>query len=316
MPNDRREQIRDLYGFAFPDDLFEFWSWFESLDQDLREAFNDVLGMRPAGVMDVLAGKFDDVSLVYPATLHWRYLFDPPEFFTLFTGDTDGLHWGYWFDDPEKGRPFVCSWYARDAFDLSVDGITIFDAIESRIEECNEGIMDNIEFDPDHEANYRANLLALEKLHDALPETSARSSKRRVINEDLNGGIGISVPKNAPPDAVELLICGKEAWEEDRMKAFPLLEEAYRALGRNVLANVTRIHHENPSLPNLDVFYYKAGDFNDLEEALAQPELVKKLELGRQNLTELPGLDGNGKSRGADLVWKRHYRFTAIACPM
>src|SRR6185312_12429823 len=105
MADDRRAQLKALYHVDFPDELFEFWRWHQSLDADDKKTFASVLGLGLAGPFDVLASKFDNRELRYPACLHWRYQFDPPELITVMTGDTDGLHWGYWFDDPGKLPP-------------------------------------------------------------------------------------------------------------------------------------------------------------------------------------------------------------------
>ena len=106
---DRRRQLRELYGIDFPDELFAFADWHASLSREAARAFHEVLGITLHGPFDVLAGKLDGLVLRYPAVLHWRYQYDPPEMFTVWTGDTDGLHWGYWFDDPERLPPVVAS---------------------------------------------------------------------------------------------------------------------------------------------------------------------------------------------------------------
>ena len=52
---------------------------------------------------EVLAGRFDGRVPRNSLLLHWRYYDDPPEFFTVLAGGTDGLHWGYFLDDPPRG---------------------------------------------------------------------------------------------------------------------------------------------------------------------------------------------------------------------
>src|SRR5262249_35544310 len=116
---DRRRQLRELYGIDFPDELFAFAEWHQSLTKTAAEAMSEVLGVTLHGAFDVLAGKFDGRALRYPALLHWRYQYDPPEMFTVMVGNVDGLHWGYWFDDPGRLPPVVASFYARDSVDLT-----------------------------------------------------------------------------------------------------------------------------------------------------------------------------------------------------
>src|SRR5262245_8934778 len=107
---DRRSQLRQFYGVDFPDDLFALWDRACELDSDHpRQAFG-VLGVYLCGPFDVLAGKYDAAPPEKPLWLEDRSYWDPPEFFTIFWGDMDGLHWGYWFDDPSRPPTCVASY--------------------------------------------------------------------------------------------------------------------------------------------------------------------------------------------------------------
>jgi hypothetical protein len=131
----RRAQLRHLYGFDFPEDLFHFWD----LATRLRPlgplaAFSETLGFHLVGPFEVLAGRFDRVSPHLSPLLHWRYANDPPEFFTVLAGEPGDLHWGYYLDAPPEGPVCVASYCAEDAFEITVDGANLFEAVRLRLE--------------------------------------------------------------------------------------------------------------------------------------------------------------------------------------
>src|SRR5262245_1516572 len=132
---DRRSQLRELYGFDFPEHLFRFWD-FARLLRPLEplQALDD-LSLALVGPFEVLAGRFDRRSPRLSIHLHWRYYFDPPEFFTVLAGGGDGLHWGCYLDDPADGSGCVASYYAQDAFEMAVDGDDLFEAVRLFLEE-------------------------------------------------------------------------------------------------------------------------------------------------------------------------------------
>jgi hypothetical protein len=132
----RLARLRAEYGFAFPDDLLAVWQ-FACRVRPLQPlaAFADVLGVHLVGPFEVLSGRFDGRVPRHSLLLHWRYYLDPPEFFTVFAGDSDGLHWGYWLDDPARPETAcVASYYARDAFEISIDGDSLFEALRLHLE--------------------------------------------------------------------------------------------------------------------------------------------------------------------------------------
>lgn len=149
---DRRQQLRELYGFDFPDDFFRFWDFVNRL-RPLEPLWAlDDLSIQLVGPFEVLAGRFDQHTPRYSILLHWRYSLDPPEFFTVLAGG-DGWHWGYYLDDPTTGSGCVASYYAQDAFELEVDGFDLFASVrlwlESSQSECDwyhsEGLIDDQE---------------------------------------------------------------------------------------------------------------------------------------------------------------------------
>ena len=98
------------------------------------------------GPFKILAGQADAPPDGW--RLGTRYYDDPPEFFTVFSGDTDGLHWGYWFDDPDNS-PSCCvaEYFSRDAFELTEDGETLFEAFRLQLEGHYETTLEYMEAD-------------------------------------------------------------------------------------------------------------------------------------------------------------------------
>jgi hypothetical protein len=301
-----------MYGLDFPDELFELWDFYQGLAPPLRKAFVEHAGMRPSGVCDVLAGRFDNVELRYPAVLHWRYRLDHPELITVLSGDSDGLHWGFWFDDPGEA-PVVVGNYARDAYEFWVAGETLFEMVVDQIDSSIEGCRENIDGDPEYADDYRAHIDALNALARVVPPP--RHHKPRKPTRDTTDGMGVVVPRASWDDAAAAkpldlagdpvatclaLIAGgkagvalfhaKEAWVKNHEVACRIMEHAYRALGRDALAGIAEAHRLFPALPSVDMLAYKNGDFSSFDDARTNPAEVRKLEVGGAGLNEVPDL--------------------------
>ena len=205
----------------------------------------------------MLAGRFDNVQLRYPAVFHWRYQYDPPEFFTVFSGNTDGLHRGYWFDDPGQLPPVISAFYASDALELWSPGSTLFDAVATWIDKTQEGLNENIEFDPDYADEYQNSLKAVANLAQMLP--SAPGSTFRNPTQQTPEVMGVVIPSDAGK-AGDTLHRGKQLWFDGDQARFDVLAEAYDEMGRTALASVVRAHKKHPRLPRLDMLEYRLGD--------------------------------------------------------
>lgn len=287
MKHERADQLHELYGMRFPSDFFEFWEWYNELQPEFANSFHQELGIRLVGPFDVLAGKFDDVELRYPAVLHWRYQYDPPEFFTVFSGNTDGLHWGYWFDEPGSLPPVVSAFYASDAFELWTPGSTLFDAVANWIDNTKSGLVENIEYDSENAAEYRNSLEAVAKLEQMLPVVTPAALRNPTHpTPEL---MGVVIPPNVGK-AGESLLRGKQLWFDGDKQRFDVLAQAYDELGRTALANVVRAHKRHSRLPRLDILEYRIGDYHSIDEALAEPEQVIRLEIGSAGMKSLPGM--------------------------
>ena len=208
----RREMLRRLYGFDFPDDLFRFWEFANRLRPlEPLAALADLLQIRLKGPFEVLAGRFDQRTPRYSLLLHWRYYNDPPEFFTVLRGGIDGLHWGYYLDDPANHSGCVASYYTNDAFELMTDGDTLFAALRLHLEYRHRDCLDYRDTDPEHAADYDATLAELADLRGKLqryetgdrPEVgeeytekyvAERRRAKQVVAKTLDG-MGIVAPR-------------------------------------------------------------------------------------------------------------------------
>jgi hypothetical protein len=132
----RKARLRAEYGFAFPEDLYRFWELACRLAPlDPLNALADTLGVVLVGPFEVLHGRFDGRVPRRSLLLHWRYHDDPPELFTALAGADDGQHWGYFLDDPAAPEAgCVASYYVRDAYEVTADGDSLFEAMRLHLE--------------------------------------------------------------------------------------------------------------------------------------------------------------------------------------
>jgi len=296
----RRHQLRELYGFDFPDELFAFADWHASLAGEAARAFQSVLGITLHGPFDVLAGKFDGVTLRYPAVLHWRYQYDPPELFTVMVGNTDGLHWGYWFDDPGRLPPAVASYYARDTVEL-VEHASLGHALAAHVAWTRTGVIENRQYDPKHAASYDRDLAALDELEarrfaprpaslrSPIAETPERMGivvapqqlgtwdlADEIDRDEILAFVAAEIAAGRPGTA---LLVGRSLWNGEKLLALDVLERAYAALDREPLRAVAAAHRAHPRIPGLDITEYRAGDYTDLADALAHPTDARTLTM-------------------------------------
>ncbi len=205
-----RQALKDAYMIDFPDDLFAFWDFAKSFDADKPLlTFAEATGIALEGPLAILAGETEAPQNGWH--LGTRYYDDPPEFFLVLSGDTDGLHWGYWFDDPDNS-PSACvaSYYSRDAYEIWEDGKTLFEVFRLRLENLQETTLEYLEEENSEEdrAFYEADLEAYAGLRSRLidyatgdrPETGEEyrdkyaGMSNRAIIADTFEGMGIVVP--------------------------------------------------------------------------------------------------------------------------
>jgi hypothetical protein len=207
----RLARLRAEYGFDFPDDLLRLWDFACRL-QPLEPwtAFLEPLGVQLVGPFEVLAGRLDGRVPRHSLLLHWRYYLDPPEFFTVLAGDSDGLHWGYWLDDPAAQTGCIASYYARDTFELATEGDTLFEALRLRLEylhadneldaEYEHISMDEAQRQRDTLARFRDRLIAVAtgdrpERGDAYTDLYAgQAARQQAMVAETPEGMGVVVP--------------------------------------------------------------------------------------------------------------------------
>jgi hypothetical protein len=132
-----RAAIEKTWGFAFPEDLFDVWEVARTaLPKRPCSAFRDTMGVTLEGPFVVLAGGKPDRTLD-------RWTSDPPEFFSVAAGDSDGLHWGYVAHEPGKTEPRCAHFYSREGYPISYDK-TLFAALRDRLEEVRDEIAEQL----------------------------------------------------------------------------------------------------------------------------------------------------------------------------
>lgn len=269
-----RPEVEALYGFAFPESLYEFHAFLSTWPQGRLWEW---MGLRLEGPL-LLMTEGTDPACADPL---WqsRFYDDPPEFLTILSGDTDGLHWGYWLDVPNTTAPTeypIAYYYSRDAFELSIEGADLFALLRSRIEHYQRDSEEYLEYEMETEEDYEESVQQLTELRSLLPhytlderpetgddylETYPHTVKRDVIAKTVER-MGIVVPperyrplsaesqgKPIEEQAAEAMALlrdgypgaafqlGKELWlnHDHREMCYSLLDAAYAALERDLL---------------------------------------------------------------------------------
>jgi len=243
----RQALLRQLYGFDFPKDFYQFWTFANRLRPlDPLRALYDDLDVVLTGPFEVLWGRFDHVTPPLSPYLHWRYYLDPPEFFTVLVGGGDGHHWGYYLDDPGRGPHCLASYYHEDAFEMAAEGNTLFKAIRFWFEEQLAAYEEDHTFGEALYGNFEETRARLDHLRQALqnfatedrPETGSsyletygtlRPSRFRRVVAATPEGMGIVVP---PRLYRHLSLGNRDLWRLLRRTEDPgaVVQEAREAL--------------------------------------------------------------------------------------
>ncbi|XP_032399432.1 histone PARylation factor 1 [Etheostoma spectabile] len=132
VDSEQREEIVQLYKLQMPEDLYHFWDFCKELCPDSpRGALKDSLGLQLVGPFDILAGAHKNSKNPQPNFhIHWRYLYDPPEFQTILLGSEDSQHHiGYYRDSPDSLPSFVGENEAKKGCTITQMGDNVFAAV-------------------------------------------------------------------------------------------------------------------------------------------------------------------------------------------
>lgn len=150
--NKQWEHLAQAYGFSLPEDFWRFCRFYQAIESGPERGFlRAALGISAVGPMDWVQGYLQRKSSGLPLCLHYRYFMDPPEFITILCGDTDGQHWGYWVDVPREPEFYVASYHTRDAYEITVCGKTLLEAVRLELELQYAGALEEVEADEDEE---------------------------------------------------------------------------------------------------------------------------------------------------------------------
>ncbi|MEJ7598786.1 MAG: ADP-ribosylation family protein [Kofleriaceae bacterium] len=292
-----------VYGLRMPKHLAYAMGFWSGLTDDEKSDAWGFVGTGPCGVGNL----FDNGGLervVMPGLderLHYRYRADPPEMVSVFGGNSDGSHWGLWYDDPAELPRAICHNWARDSAETSAEGPTLLGTFRDNLYgEHSEPLTDGY-------PHAGAILDWLEEVHarelEAHREEAIPPLPRRA---GTLGGLGPWVPGWLPPadlgteyerhdryranapivgDWIDrarreladgqpglALVIGRDLhWAEldaYRHDCTQLLIEGYRALGRDAIAEIVRVHHLHRDLPSVDVYAERA--VTPLERALGE----------------------------------------------
>jgi hypothetical protein len=230
--------LRQLYGFDFPDDLHRVWDLARRVRPlEPLHAFEETLHLRLVGPFDVLAGRFDRHTPRYPISQHWRCPQDPPELFTVFAGSS-GLHWGYWIDVPGESIPCVVAVYPDQGFEPDRYGDDLLTALRLHLEELAEESEDDM-------------TAARERLFGAAPVSGEIGKKTRrdaAVIARTGDGLGIVAPPGTyRPLTVSDRVLSERIWEEE--PPADLIAEAYSAADEGFPATALKLGRELWAVP-------------------------------------------------------------------
>lgn len=286
------ERVQRAYGLRVPRHLAVFAALWHSADDAERAGLNQ-LGVAPFGLTEYLApdGLSLVGADGLDERLHGRYRCDPAEFVTVLSGDSDGLHFGLWYDDPAQLPAFVVFNWARDSAETWTNGAaTLLVQLRHRIDavaadygtdgpEARQLRPLSAALDwfaaADREAVAADGLPTWARsprqatavsLFPSLPPDSgdprlARSEQRlrifRAGGPDADGLIADAERELAAGQpAYALAVGGELHWldaDEYRERGLALLVGAYRALGRDALADIAEVHAAHRDLRSVSV---------------------------------------------------------------
>lgn len=312
------EHMRVVYGMPLPRHLAYAIGFWEGLSEVEREEAWAYLGTGPCGVSEWYAAdglrlrRIDELD----ERLHYRFRADPPEFVSVFGGNSDGSHWGLWYDDPGALPREIAHNWARDSAETSSCGPTLLSALREALEQAAAepdwtharailGWIHEVhaqEWDAYAEAQIEAPPVrthaaiggmdpivpGVDLPHDLTVGHERRYEAYRAGDPEVLAWIERARQELAAGSPLRALFLGRELHWMDadpwRQACTELLVGAYEALGRDPLARITEVHHSRRDLRSVGV-YLSAGHLRPLAAAAYRDELATVEEL----LAEEPG---------------------------
>ncbi|MCY1054580.1 ADP-ribosylation family protein [Nannocystis sp. SCPEA4] len=318
------ERMRSVYGMPLPRHLayaVGFWHGLTPAERDEAWAY---LGCGLFGVTEWFEPDGLSRAPAVDERLHGRFRRDPPEFVTVFSGNSDGSHWGLWYDDPHELPRVIAHNWARDDAETGPCRPTLLASLRGRLAEC-AGQPDWTHaprilawLDRVHELELAAH--SDERIGPPLPHThhclggmdpridgasipaefadpAAQRTRAAAYREDIplvRTWLAEAERELAAGRPLRALLFGRELhwFDTDTVGAqlgeqfVDLTSRAYRCAGREPLADILLIHHRHRDMPCVDA-YRPAID----------PPLV--LAAGRNDTDELARLLAGESERAA-----------------
>jgi hypothetical protein len=223
--------------------------------------------------------------------LDGRFRRDPAEFVPVLMGGSDGLHFGLWYDDPAELPSFVAYNYARDSAETWTDrSPTLMAELRRRIERTRSDygddgpearLLEPLADALDWFAEAEQEALAADgaprwartarrsdwiSIGPVLPPGSG--DPRLAESRDRMSDLAAGTPRAdqwiaqaerelaAGQPALALVVGGELHWldrDRYRQQSHDLLTGAYRALGRDALAEIVEVHTAHRDLRDVDV---------------------------------------------------------------
>ncbi len=282
------ERVRQVFGLRLPRHVAVFAALWASDSCAVGE-----LTHSPWGVTDYFAdGGLDLIGRDgLDERLHARFRCDPAEFVTVMNGGTDGLHYGLWYDDPAELPTVIVHNYARDSAETWVSGPDSLLGVLRRevadfLADYGDEEEDARRVDPllealdwyaaaDEEALRRdgpprwagtPRAYTAVSLFPILPASAGdprltESDMRLTTYRDDPAGTGAWIADAerelaAGRPALALAIGGELHWfdhDDYRTAGRELLVGAYRALGRDALAEIAELHAGHRDLRSVQI---------------------------------------------------------------
>ncbi|KIG17296.1 hypothetical protein DB30_03479 [Enhygromyxa salina] len=286
-------KLKDVFGLIAPRHLISWAALVRSLNSFERRGLS-FIGRRPGGIMMWFedGGLERKPCDGLDPRLDCRFRCDPPEFVTIAWGESDGLHYGLWYDDPSQPPSTIVANYARDSaetWDQRQPSMILLlrKQIDELMRNVNEPRQANLSalaaaveafVEPDarlREADPKSIWAGVRRpqiLGDMGPalrpsdgdargrhvDSRQRAAAYQARGFEVQGWIKRARAELAAGKPAFALVLGRELhWfdaDDYREVGLELMVGAYRALGRDALAEIALVHHANRSLGSVGVY--------------------------------------------------------------
>ncbi|XP_059500862.1 histone PARylation factor 1 isoform X4 [Stegostoma tigrinum] len=260
IPEELRQEVRDLYKLQMPEDFYHFWEFCEKQDpENPCEALKSSLGLRLVGPYDILAGKHKATKRSEPNyLLHWRYFYDPPEFQTVINGDSETQHHlGYFRDSPDELPVFVGANEAKNGCSVVQMGNNLFSAVKYVATRTFHGAGLVVPIDktgvgyrelPETDGSLKKICKAIVEAPTDEARIKAFAPIQEIItyvqfaNDECDYGMGYEL-------GIDLFCYGSHYFHKVVQQLLPL---AYKLLKRHLFAEIIEVHLVNRNWNDLD----------------------------------------------------------------